>query len=139
MKKKKNEINKIKKEIAKIISPEYKSKNKKSSFCEALEKGEWVLFEQIEHCFQNKEKLNDFISDLIISFKLTKEVNIIFGENEIEATKEIIKLINDIKNYLENTNTQLNYSFKPLIKKFEILNLNDIEKIISILYKKLLS
>ena len=73
------------------------------------------------NCFQNKEKLNDFISDLIISFKETKEVNIIFGENEIEATKEIIKLINDIKNYLENTNTQLNYSFKPLIKKFEIL------------------
>ena len=43
-----NKIEEIKKEIIKIISPVNRFRYSKSSFCESLEKGEWILIEQIE-------------------------------------------------------------------------------------------
>jgi len=71
------EIKKIKKEIIKIISPVNRFRYNKSSFCESLEKGEWILIEQIESAPP------EILERLIPLTQENPEIKIIQGTKEI--------------------------------------------------------
>ena len=70
-------INEIKNQILKIISPVKRFKFKKSSFCESLEKGDWVLIEQIESA------PTEILEKLIPLTEVEPEIKIIQGAEEI--------------------------------------------------------
>ena len=83
------------------------------------------------NCYQNKEKIPSFKSDLLNSFIENNEINIINEEIEGEQIKEINDIIKNIDNYLENNNIEFDFSFLSLIKECEKIQINDIQKIIS--------
>ena len=86
----------IKKQIIKIISPINRFKYHKSTFCESLEKGEWVLIEQIE------STPTEILERLIPLTFDNPEIKIIQGTKEI-----LYKLKNNNKNY-NNINNIIN-------------------------------
>ncbi len=71
------EIKRIKNEIIKIISPINRFRYNKSSFCESLEKGEWILIEQIESAPP------EILERLIPLTQENPEIKIIQGTKEI--------------------------------------------------------
>ena len=72
-----NEIKNLKNKIMKIISPGNRFKYKHSSFCESLEKGDWILIEQIESA------PNEIIERLITLTEENPEIKIIQDAKEI--------------------------------------------------------
>ena len=70
-------INDIKNQILKIISPINRFKYHKSSFCESLEKGEWILIEQIESA------PSEVLERIIPLTMENPEIKIIQGAKEI--------------------------------------------------------
>ena len=97
----KEKIIKLKNKILKIISPINRFKYHKSSFCESLENGEWVLIEQIESApsevlerlipltLENPEiKIIQGTKEIIYKLNVNKDDNILLDHYE-EYIKEI--------------------------------------------------
>ena len=74
---KRDKIIEIKKKILKITSPSERYQYQKSSFCDALEKGEWILIEHIESAPP------EIIQKLIPLTSENPEIKIIQGTKEI--------------------------------------------------------
>ena len=113
-----NEVKILKNKIMKMISPSNRFKYKYSSFCESLEKGDWILIEQIESA------PNEIIERLLPLTEENPEFKIIQDAKEITYKKKQnnekngINQDNNIKDISQDF--RIFFTFNPARADFKI-------------------